>query len=304
MKQRKETFLEEAFTVQTIISVYHGLELQHQQVNGVQEETNGVMYDFWQLFYMEQGSYCFRIEGCAPQQLHAGELLICEPRKSRFSYSHDGGVVGIINIRCNSPKMQSLKNRLFHLSAENQKLICKILESGISIFQAVPHEAPFFGQQPMRGTRDCQLQMLKNRIELLLISLFDNSAAEAELRQLPLFSEGQHERKAAVVVDYMKAHLHEALSVEDVCGATGIPVSTLKRIFHRNYGCGVIHYFLNLKIREACRLLLETDLRITEISERLGFSSIHYFSKIFKRFVGEAPSQYAMRFQKTVKPER
>jgi YesN/AraC family two-component response regulator len=48
-----------------------------------------------------------------------------------------------------------------------------------------------------------------------------------------------------------------------------------------------------LKIKEAKRLIREGQMNFTEISEFLGFSSIHYFSKLFKKPTGKSPSEYA-----------
>ena len=54
-----------------------------------------------------------------------------------------------------------------------------------------------------------------------------------------------------------------------------------------------IAYFNGLKILEAQRLIAQTPLNNTEIAERLGFSSVHHFSKAFKQKTGIAPTEYA-----------
>ena len=53
------------------------------------------------------------------------------------------------------------------------------------------------------------------------------------------------------------------------------------------------HNFLDLKLKEAKRLIRESSLNFTEISELLGFNSLHYFSRLFKERVGMTPSEYA-----------
>ena len=57
-------------------------------------------------------------------------------------------------------------------------------------------------------------------------------------------------------------------------------------------GKGPIEYFLNLKIAEAKRLLREEKLPVSKISDLLGYSSIHAFSRAFKNAVGLSPSEY------------
>lgn len=291
MKQRKETRIESAFNVETIISIHHGLKLQERPSSRPVWDQNGVVYDYWQLYFLEEGTYTCQIEGCQPSPLKKGQLLICEPRKVRFSFDHADAVVGIINIRCGSPKLKQMKNRIFTLGCEELDTIYRILDTGKAIFQRLPEDAPFIGQQPQEGTADYQLQLLKNSIELLLIRLYSQFEQHASQR-IPLNQQNYYEAKFSMIKDYMKAHLQENLTVSDICRATGFSASTVKRIFESQTDCGAIHFFLKLKIEEAKRLLRETELTVTEISEMLGFSNVHYFSRLFKRFTGISPTRY------------
>lgn len=68
--------------------------------------------------------------------------------------------------------------------------------------------------------------------------------------------------------------------------------STVRRLVHKHKGCGPIAYFRELKIREAKRLLETTQLSVTQISEQLGFSTIHYFSRTFKNYTGMSLTEY------------
>ena len=52
-------------------------------------------------------------------------------------------------------------------------------------------------------------------------------------------------------------------------------------------------YFKNLKIDEAKIMIREGEYNFTEIAHRLGYSSIHYFSRHFKKATGMTPSEYA-----------
>lgn len=51
-------------------------------------------------------------------------------------------------------------------------------------------------------------------------------------------------------------------------------------------------YINKFRFDKAISLMMNTDLNFTEIAEKVGFSSIHYFSIAFKKYVGETPSQY------------
>ena len=56
---------------------------------------------------------------------------------------------------------------------------------------------------------------------------------------------------------------------------------------------GVIEYFSMLKIKSAKHFIRMGSLNFTQIAEQLGYTSIHYFSRQFKKLAGMTPSEYA-----------
>ena len=69
--------------------------------------------------------------------------------------------------------------------------------------------------------------------------------------------------------------------------------SQLQKLFHQQTGGGVMEYFGRMKIRAARQMIREGHLNFTQIAEKLGFQSVHYFSRRFKLLTGMSPSQYA-----------
>lgn len=296
MKQRKETKVEPAFAVDALISFHRGMKLQ--PAADPHREESGVVYDYWQLVFLESGSYTCRIEGCLPESMEKGQLLVCEPRKIRFSYEHSDAILGIINIRCGSPCLKRIKNRIFTLAGPELETVYRILEMGTAIFRKIPEDGLFLGQEPAVGTADYQLQILKNHIELLLLLLYAQFSQNGG-KAIPPNRQNHYDAKFTRIKACMRSHLHEALTLEDICRATGFSRSTVKRVFESQTDCGAVHYFLKLKIEEAKRLFRETELTVTEVSDTLGFSSVHYFSRLFKKFTGHSPTGYARAEQKS-----
>lgn len=70
-----------------------------------------------------------------------------------------------------------------------------------------------------------------------------------------------------------------------------IGYSYFRKMFKQYTGNAPVQYQLDLKIRRAREMLVSTDKSIKEISFELGFQSIHYFSRIFKKKTGIAPSE-------------
>jgi len=54
-----------------------------------------------------------------------------------------------------------------------------------------------------------------------------------------------------------------------------------------------MEYFAGMKIKQAKQLIRDETYNMTEISGMLGFSSVHYFSKAFKKTTGMSPTEYA-----------
>ena len=64
-------------------------------------------------------------------------------------------------------------------------------------------------------------------------------------------------------------------------------------MFRDQHQCGVIEFFSRMKIELAKQLIRENQMNFTQISDFLGYSSIHYFSRQFKKISGMTPSEYA-----------
>ena len=71
----------------------------------------------------------------------------------------------------------------------------------------------------------------------------------------------------------------------------------LSHAFKREYGVSPISYMISRRIEESKYLLAETDLSMSQIAQLLGFSSLSYFSQVFRRTQSVTP----MEFRQSVK---
>jgi two-component system response regulator YesN len=71
----------------------------------------------------------------------------------------------------------------------------------------------------------------------------------------------------------------------------------LSKRFKQKYGVGIYEYALKLRMERAKELLMNDDLQIQEISERLGYSNNNYFSKAFKNYYGLSPTDFREKIQ-------
>lgn len=136
--------------------------------------------------------------------------------------------------------------------------------------------------------------MIANYLEELIIHLyrryFENPGQFKTRRQPEVHIKSDAYNR---IVRYMEEHIGERLSLDTICRDTLTGRSQLQKIFREAHGCGVIDYFSSMKIDTAKQLIRDNHLNFTEISDRLGYTSVHYFSRQFKKLTGMTPSEYA-----------
>jgi len=90
--------------------------------------------------------------------------------------------------------------------------------------------------------------------------------------------------------------LFEPHDFDSMARRHGLSAATFRRYWNRYVHEPPAHYVMTLRMREARRLLVETDLTVAEIALRTGFEDPLYFSRSFRRLTGLPPSHYRARF--------
>ena len=103
---------------------------------------------------------------------------------------------------------------------------------------------------------------------------------------------------AGEISPYIIENLHTDISVESMCVHFGFSKKMLYSIFLRNTELSPMKYVNSERIKKAISLLINTDLPLPEIAERVGIPEYTYFSKVFKRYCGKNPSYYRSKMPK------
>ena len=101
-----------------------------------------------------------------------------------------------------------------------------------------------------------------------------------------------HEVALAHVRRHIHFHFHEPLTVDELAREAGMSSRRFAAVFRQVCGRSPMDYVIEVRLDRAAELLREGRLTVSEVAERTGFSSVHYFSRIFRRRRGVAPSDY------------
>ena len=92
--------------------------------------------------------------------------------------------------------------------------------------------------------------------------------------------------------NYIEEHSSEELSLTKVANVVKMNANHLSENFKQVTGMNFVEYVARTRFVNACDLLRNPKLRISEIAFAAGFQSLSQFNRIFKRFSGKSPTQY------------
>ena len=91
---------------------------------------------------------------------------------------------------------------------------------------------------------------------------------------------------------YIKSNFQNSnLSQGEIADAMGITAPYLSSVFKKEMGISIVQYITLARMEKAKEYLSYTDMRVREISEKVGFNDEYYFSRIFKKYYGLSPQQ-------------
>ena len=115
-----------------------------------------------------------------------------------------------------------------------------------------------------------------------------------ELVEIPPSSENLLISQA---VEYIGSHLAGAASLNDISGALHVSKAYLSTLFKREMNTTVTDFVTKQRMKEAKKLLLETDMLVSEIYLKVGYQSDKYFIKVFKELEGITPLAYRKKWK-------
>ncbi|HBI63788.1 MAG TPA: hypothetical protein DDX51_01540 [Clostridiales bacterium] len=91
---------------------------------------------------------------------------------------------------------------------------------------------------------------------------------------------------------WLKNHYMNDISLEQAADAMGMSAFYFSRLFRTSYNQTFLEYLTAYRMERAAELLRMTDIPVREIAPLVGYTDANYFSKVFKRHIGETPTLY------------
>ena len=161
--------------------------------------------------------------------------------------------------------------------------------------EAVKLHANDFLLKPVDDT--ALIEVVGNAISEVVLE-HNNSLNSSEKREMIADEDNNPGTKASHyitrILNYINRNYMYDISLESLSSALKLSPAYLSRLFHQNFGTGVIEYINTVRIEKAKSLLEDPSKSTREIAEAVGYQSASYFSKLFKQRTNLTPTEYRL----------
>lgn len=257
----------------------------------------GESHNFWEFVCVDKGEVEIIADGVS-HLLRKGDIAFHRPNE--FHAVKATGITApnliVVSFQCRGCEMDFFSNKFLHVDELERSILAEIIIEAKNSFkdrldnpyqtEMIPHpEAPLAYRQMIRLYLEQLLIHMMRRYSACL-----NQTPKAAVKAMKAKNDSEIFRN---VNRYLNDNLSCHMTVDQICRNTLVSRSQLQKIVHNITGLSIIEYFLELKIEAAKTLIRTGSMNFTQISEHLGYMSIHYFSRQFKKTTGMTPSEYA-----------
>lgn len=262
----------------------------------------GESHDFWEFICVDKGA----VEIGADEQTHRlqkNQIAFHSP--GEFHWVKANGSVApnliVVSFSCHSPQMNFFHRRILQVGESERRLLALLITEARNWLEGRLDDPYQTILTPKNDSLAGCGQLIQLYLEQLLLQLYRRYAKfpESPLLSAPTLTSEKISKENLdtelyhQVVNYMRQNLTEQITIEKICRDNLVGRSRLQKIFQAKSGLGIISYFSQMKIEAAKQFIRTGQMNFTQISETLGYSSIHYFSRQFKKLTNMTPSEYA-----------
>lgn len=264
----------------------------------------GESHPFWEFVCVDNGEVTIGA-GDRSFVLSRGQIVFHRP--DEFHWVRAGGKAApnliVISFSTESPLMDFFSGRILQITEQDRLLLARIIGEARSFLEGRlddPYQKVLI---PRKDAPAGSAQIIRTCLEQFLISLYrrfgDETGSRSPVHDHPVFipdkmtTENADDELFTRLTEYLDSRLNGHVTIDGICADNLISRSRLQKLFHAKCGTGVIEYYSRMKIDAARQLIRNEQMNFTQIAETLGYSSIHYFSRQFRKLTGMSPSEYA-----------
>ena len=272
----------------------------------------GESHNFWEFVCVDKGEVDVT-RGKNHTILKKGDLVFHKPNEFHNvnATGHIAPNLVVISFECHDDAMYFFNDRILRIDETERNLLADIIIEARRCFDCRLDD-PYLQNMPLKDSDVFGAQqMIKLYLQHFLIHLIRRYSNPVVLPKKLLKTEAPKATKSKSdaevfnrVTDYLESHLTTHVTIDQICKDNLIGRSQLQKIFQEQHQCGAMDFFSRLKIAYARQLIRENQMNFTQISEFLGYSSIHYFSRQFKKISGMTPTEYITSIKALSERER
>ena len=261
----------------------------------------GESHNFWEFICVDKGEVGVTADDSFTI-LKKGDIAFHQPNEFHNVQAVSGIAPNlvVISFQCTDDAMRFFKKRILQIDETERNLLADIIIEARRCFDCRLDD-PYLQNMPMKepdlfGSE----QMIHLLLTQFIIHLIRRYSAPLMLhKRLPRLESIKATKSRSDtevfnrIVGYLEEKLNTRVTIEQICHDNLIGRSQLQKIFKEQCNMGIIEYFSLMKINAAKELMRTNQMNFTQISEHLGYTSIHYFSRQFKKVTGMTPSEYA-----------
>ena len=184
-------------------------------------------------------------------------------------------------------------NILAHLSVDIETM------TGLHTTIGFSRSTKSFSDLPMLYTQaqEATVRACSMKIPLLGYKAIDEASLLSNMQRITSSTAKKYVKQ---MKEYIESHYAEQITTRDVSQAVYLSANYANQLFTTEYSCTIYEYVTKCRIKEAKRLLKETDKQITLIAELVGYNGKTNFYISFKRNVGITPTEYRRRMEEHI----
>lgn len=251
----------------------------------------GESHNFWEFVYVDKGAVRISM-GNMEIVLNKGDIAFHKPNEFHEVIASEDSAPNliVISFECEDPAMNFFRQKVLRIDEREHSILAEILIEARKLLDC-PLDDPYTQYMPKKPSapQDCE-QYIRILLEFFLLHLrrrYLTGMAVSNTTIKPKRSE-----LFMQIVTYMENHISDKLTIEQICRDNMIGRTQLQKMFQKECNQGIIEYFSKLKIDSAKHLIRSGKMNFSQIAETLGYSSVHYFSRQFKKITDMTPSEY------------